>query len=254
LPLTFSVIPVARSDVPKVLSVWSLLFGVQLVVYSDAPVPLSVPIAVLFGPVTPFFALTVVLSGSSKTYSNPSFTFSLPPKTLSVADKTFSAADKTFSDSKAGTLTPEKTFFVGSETFSTAEKTFSTAQKVFIGTEKTFSTPLKTFFAADQTPSVTKKAFSKALKGTSTEEKVTDGRSESPATTVAGINSYLRNIPFTGYPDGAQIVGNEIVPIAIPEPASGILLLGAAGLAMGRRRREVSSLKHEGLPGRAVPG
>ena len=54
-------------------------------------------------------------------------------------------------------------------------------------------------------------------------------------TNVAGLSGYLANIHFTGFPDGAQIVGNEVVPV--PEPGSAALILSASGLLLWRRRR-----------------
>jgi autotransporter-associated beta strand protein len=56
-------------------------------------------------------------------------------------------------------------------------------------------------------------------------------------TNTTGLGAILANIHFTGYPDGAQIVGNEVVPIAIPEPASTALLFGAGTLFWARLRR-----------------
>jgi autotransporter-associated beta strand protein len=65
-----------------------------------------------------------------------------------------------------------------------------------------------------------------------------NGADQFEFTNTAGISGYLSNIHFTGYAPGAQLIGNEVVPI--PEPSTGVLLLMAGGLALARRGRRAS--------------
>lgn len=50
------------------------------------------------------------------------------------------------------------------------------------------------------------------------------------------IAPYLANISFAGHGAGAQLVGNEVVPLNIPEPSSALLLAVGAGVFLRRRR------------------
>jgi hypothetical protein len=70
-----------------------------------------------------------------------------------------------------------------------------------------------------------------------------DGMDQFEFTNASGISGYLPNIHFTGYPAGAQLIGNEVVPIAAPEPSTGLLLFAAGGLVLRRRTRAVRACR-----------